>query len=71
MGGSRFPDSEPLREYDIRSRDLVCYLLFGIIIAPFQAWVRLFVRLPALSWLERAKFAMWHPPLPAVSVHVL
>ena len=24
------------RQYDIRSRDLVCYLLFGIIIAPFQ-----------------------------------
>ena len=23
-------------QYDIRSRDLVCYLLFGIIIAPFQ-----------------------------------
>jgi hypothetical protein len=26
-----------LRSYDIRSRDLICYLLFGIIIAPFQA----------------------------------
>ena len=26
-----------LRQYDIRSTDLVCYLLFGVIIAPFQA----------------------------------
>lgn len=28
------------RQYDIRSRDLVCYLLFGIIIAPFQVPTR-------------------------------
>eukprot|EP00435_Cladocopium_sp_Y103_P014104 s1122_g3.t1 len=30
------PETEIPVSYDIRSRDLICYLLFGIIIAPFQ-----------------------------------
>ncbi|CAK9051719.1 Cyclin-A1-1 (G2/mitotic-specific cyclin-A1-1) (CycA1 [Durusdinium trenchii] len=36
-------------EYDIRSRDLVCYLLFGIIIAPFQVMMDILMNHVAMA----------------------
>lgn len=37
------PETEIPVSYDIRSRDLICYLLFGIIIAPFQVMMDIFM----------------------------
>ncbi|CAE7889237.1 unnamed protein product [Symbiodinium sp. KB8] len=52
------------RQYDIRSTDLVCYLLFGLIIAPFQATelqnnVRIYDYMLYAKWRWRNRVTRW------------